>query len=385
MRVLGLMSGTSADGIDAALVQITGDPIRPTWHILKTASVHYPSDISQFIIRAGQGCEFSSQVWVEYAEKITELNYQVALACDPTSQADLVGCHGQTIFHRPPIGDSRGASWQLIQAPLLSTLLKCPVIYDFRSADIALGGNGAPLVPLVDEALIGRSKGWRALLNLGGIANLTLIPPKLGPDKFSPVIGWDCGPANTLIDLAVQKSSNGQLQFDRGGLIALAGIPRQEIIKVWLKEPYFQRKYPKSTGREQYGVDDLNQRLLDLSNISQEDIIATLTSFSASVIAQDLDFLYSREGIKPIEMFVAGGGAENKTMLKEIRNLCSGIKVAKIEEIGIPSKMREALAFALLAWWQVIKKTGTSPSITGAKKASVLGVKVNPAGENYFF
>ena len=381
MRVLGLMSGTSADGIDAVLVQLKGDVNKPNWQLLNTSSIPYPEKIRKFIVNVGQGVQFSSDTWMEYAEQITELNFRAASICDPRGTAELVGCHGQTVFHRPPKNRKRGASWQLLQAPLLATLLDCPVVFDFRAADMCLGGEGAPLVPLADEALIGRTYGWRALLNLGGIANITLIPPLLGPDKMSSVFGWDCGPANTLIDLAVQKFSDDKLQFDRDGCIAASGSPDKKAINRWLKQSYFQRSFPKSTGREKFGLHYMNQLYQEILPISLEDLIATITSFSASIIGQDLDNLFLKKQIRPIELFVAGGGSKNLTLMEEIRSKCLGIRISNLEEMGILSQSREALAFALLAWWHIKKKEGNSLLTTGARKKSILGMKVNPAGK----
>ena len=185
MRVLGLMSGTSADGIDAVLVDFTGDPSKPKWQILNTFSYEYPSSIREKIIQVGQGLKISSKDWLELAEEITELNAFAARTCDPDSTAEVVGCHGQTLFHRSVKKSKRGGSLQILLGPLLANLLDQIVIYDFRSKDIAAGGHGAPVVALVDEALVGRLYGWRGVLNLGGIANLTIIPPKSGIDKTS--------------------------------------------------------------------------------------------------------------------------------------------------------------------------------------------------------
>ena len=160
--------------------------------------------------------------------------------------------------------DAGGPAGRCCRAPLLARLLERAVVHDFRAADLALGGQGAPLVPRADAALLGGIDGWRALLNLGGIANLTLIPPRCGPDRNAAVRGWDCGPANTLIDLAMQRFSEGRIRFDRDGATAAAGECRDDWIRRWLTEPYFQEDPPKSTGRERFGAEDLQRRLGDL-------------------------------------------------------------------------------------------------------------------------
>ena len=253
------------------------------------------------------------------------------------------------------------------------------MVHDFRAADLALGGQGAPLVPKADAALLGGTKGWRALLNLGGIANLTLIPPCCGPERDASVQGWDCGPANSLIDLAVQQFSNGALLFDRGGAIAKAGRSDEIRIRRWLQEPYFQSPPPKSTGRELFGRDNLQQRLNSLGrDCSSQDAVATLTNFSAAVVAQDLERLMQRERIRPLELIVAGGGRHNPVLMDQLQYRCRGLQLSSSEELGLPVEAREALVFALLAWWHQRKHPANAPSITGASRESVLGVMVHP-------
>ncbi len=378
MHVLGLMSGTSADGVDAVLAQFSGNPKQPKWIIQKCASIAYSATLSRKIISAGQSLKLSSHDWLELAEAITEVHAEAALACDPLRQAELVGCHGQTFCHRPPVKDRRGASLQIVQAPLLAQLLNKPVINDFRAADLALGGHGAPLVPPLDEALFGRLSGWRAVLNLGGIANLSLIPPRTGPDRFTSVFGWDCGPGNSLIDLAVQKITNGKLCFDKDGLIAAKGEPNNEIIDRWLMEPFFQKLPPKSTGREEFGLKDLDKRSMDIAHLSDENFLATITAFTAAAIANDLDDLQGMNIARPIELLVAGGGCRNPVMLREIVRRCPGTRVQTVEQLGIPVEGREALSFALLAWWHYLQHPGNAPTVTGAQRSVVLGVRVNP-------
>ena len=163
--------------------------------------------------------------WLKLAEAITQVQADAVQACDPQAKAELVGCHGQTVWHRPPARGALGASWQMLQAPLLAHRLQRPVVHDFRAADLALGGQGAPLVPRADAALLGSTQGWRALLNLGGIANLTLIPPCSGVDRHAAILGWDCGPANSLIDLGMRQFTNGAQSFDKGGACLLYTSP----------------------------------------------------------------------------------------------------------------------------------------------------------------
>jgi anhydro-N-acetylmuramic acid kinase len=286
MRVLGLMSGTSADGVDAVLADFQGPARRPRWRILASAAHPYAPELRRQLIRAGQGEPLAASAWLDLAVAVTEAQAEAARRCDPDTLAELVGCHGQTVWHRPPSTDRQGVSWQLLLGPLLAQRLGRPVIHDFRAADLALGGQGAPLVPATDAALLGGVGGWRALLNLGGIANLTLLPPAGGPDHGAPVRGWDCGPANTLLDLAVQQFSGGAQAFDAGGAWAAAGRIEERLIERWLGEPYFQQNPPKSTGRELFGAADLKQRLQDLAlaapDHSPADALACLTALSAA-------------------------------------------------------------------------------------------------------
>ena len=222
------------------------------------------------------------------------------------------------------------------------------------------------------NATVQRIGGWRALLNLGGIANLTLLPPGVGPERRHPVLGWDCGPANTLIDLAVQRFSQGQLSFDDEGAWALRGQVNEALIQQWLQEPYFLQEPPKSTGRELFGAPDLEQRLRQLAEQGTRDpadALASLTALTAAVVAQDLE-----RGPRPLELLVAGGGARNRMLMDQLRRRCRGLAVRPLAELGIGDCQREALAFALLAWWHQQGHAGSLPSVTGARKAAVLGL-----------
>jgi anhydro-N-acetylmuramic acid kinase len=383
MRVLGLMSGTSADGVDTVLAEFSGPPRRPRWRLLSRAAVPYPADLRQRLIAVGQGGPLVAADVLELGEAITMVQAEAAQSCDPSGLAEWVGCHGQTLWHRPPAGNRRGCSWQLLQGPLLAELLQRPVVFDFRAADLALGGQGAPLVPAADAALLPPIGGWRALLNLGGIANLTLLPPAQGPDRQAAVLGWDCGPANTLLDLAVSHFSGGSNLFDAGGAWAARGHADEALIAHWLQLPYLQQAPPKSTGRELFGRNDLQQRLRDLeqaaaargTQLDPADALATLTAFSAAVVAQDL-----QRGPAVLELLVAGGGARNASLMRELSRRCRGLQLRPLAELGIGDSDREALAFALLAWWHRLGVPGSLPSVTGARREAVLGVCARPAG-----
>ena len=379
MHCLGLMSGTSADGVDAVLVRFDGPPQHPQWSLLRHHHQPYPRELQQQVVAAGQGAAMTASSWLELAEAITEVQAQAVKACDPTATAELIGCHGQTVWHRPPTRGARGASWQILQAPLLAHLLQRPVVHDFRAADLALGGQGAPVVPRADAALLGHTQGWRALLNLGGIANLTLIPPCGGVDRHAAILGWDCGPANSLIDLGMHHFTDGTQRFDKDGAMAAQGCADEGWIQRWLQEEYFQLAPPKSTGRECFGQDDLNRRLEQLDGASPADAIATLTAFTAAVVAQDLARLRQSVGIAPIELITAGGGSQNPVLIDELRGRYRGAQIDASSSLGVPMEAREALVFALLAWWHHRGHPGNAPAVTGASRETVLGTRVEPA------
>jgi anhydro-N-acetylmuramic acid kinase len=381
MKVLGLMSGTSADGVDAVLADFGGPPRRPRWRLLGRAAVPYPAALRSRLIAVGQGTPLQAGEVLELGEALTLVQAEAARSCDPAGTAALVGCHGQTLWHRPPAPGQRGSSWQLLQGPLLAALLQRPVVFDFRAADLALGGQGAPLVPATDAALFPAEGGWRALLNLGGIGNLTLLPPARGPDRNAAVRGWDCGPANTLLDMAVQRFSNGRRAFDSGGDWASRGQADEEMIQRWLREPYFQASPPKSTGRELFGGADLERRLAELEAaanasgrvLEPADALASLTALTAAVVAQDL-----QRGPAVLDLLVAGGGARNARLMQELRQRCRGLRLRPLAELGVGDSDREALAFALLAWWHRRGQPGSLPTVTGAPRAAVLGVCAAP-------
>jgi anhydro-N-acetylmuramic acid kinase len=345
--------------------------------LLSRAAVPYPADLRARLIAVGQGQPITAVEVLDLGEAISEQQATAARACDPQGRAELVGCHGQTLWHRPPQAQRRGSSWQLLQGPLLAQLLQRPVVFDFRAADLALGGQGAPLVPATDAALLPAIGGWRALLNLGGIANLTLLPPASGPDRGAPVLGWDCGPANSLLDLAVQHFSGGSRSFDADGAWARQGAIDEPLIQRWLAEPYFQEAPPKSTGRELFGVADLQRRLAELDRaaagrgaaLQPADALASLTAFTAAVVAQDL-----ASGPAVLELLVAGGGARNAWLMEQLRRRCHGLMLRPLAELGIGDSDREALAFALLAWWHHCRHPGSLPSVTGAARPAVLGI-----------
>ena len=372
MKVLGLMSGTSADGVDAVLLQLRGRLRQPRWRLLGHHHHPYSALLRDRLTAVGQGAPLSAQAWLELQEAVTEAQASCARQLDPAGHARLVGCHGQTVWHRPPCAGRRGVSCQLLLGPLLARLLERPVVFDFRANDLARGGQGAPLVPLADAALLGRRRQATALLNLGGIANLTLIPPRWSA-AAAAVRGWDCGPANSLLDLAAHRLSAGRLHCDEDGRLATGGVPVEGLIRQWLQEPYFQQRPPKSTGRDCFGADDLARRLGQLQGHPTADVMATLTHFSAAVVAQDLA---PEPGLDAL--LVAGGGVRNPALQAALRERLAPLPLVPLDQRGLPAVAREAAAFALLAWWRWQGVSGTTPLITGADRPCLTGTLAAP-------
>jgi anhydro-N-acetylmuramic acid kinase len=292
-----------------------------------------------------------------------------------------VGCHGQTLLAPAAQDVRRGSSWQLLPGSPAGREAGHPGGVRFPGPGSGPRRPGAPLAPAADGALLPAIGGWRALLNLGGIANLTLLPPNAGPERQAPILGWDCGPANSLLDLAVNQFSGGQRSFDADGAWASQGQVDGALVDHWLQEPYLQQAPPKSTGRELFGAIDLQRRLQALEQAAQgrgetlrpADALASLTAFTAAAVAQDLS-----RGPMPLELLVAGGGARNRVLMQQLARRCRGMAVRPLAELGIGDSEREALAFALLAWWHQLGHPGSLPSVTGASQAAVLGVCARP-------
>ncbi len=352
---IGLMSGTSLDGVDAVVADLS-TPNAP--QCLGHAHRPYPDELKQALLdlhpSGPDELHRSQQVGLELARVYAQVTLEVMRPFGLAPQdITALGAHGQTVRHCPTLKGGVGYSVQLNQPALLAELTGIDVVADLRSRDIAAGGQGAPLVPAFHHALWGDPNHATAALNLGGIANLTLLPPASGPDRGSPVLGWDCGPANTLLDLAVQRFSGGEQSFDADGAWASRGAIDEALIQRWLGEPYFQQTPPKSTGRELFGAADLERRLAELdtsaadrgSPLEPADALASLTAFSAAVVAQDL-----AHGPAVLELLVAGGGARNTVLMEQLRRRCHGLMLRPLAELGIGDSDREALAFALLAW-----------------------------------
>ncbi|WP_163507650.1 anhydro-N-acetylmuramic acid kinase [Fodinicola acaciae] len=348
MRVVGLMSGTSYDGIDVAVaeLELAGDEIVMT--PVTDRQVAYDRAITERIADILP----PAQTTIEQVCQLDALLGQAYAQAAAGHGADLVVSHGQTVFHW--VDDGRvGGTLQLGQPAWIAAHTGAPVISDLRSADIAAGGQGAPLVPAFDALLLGTDKP-RAALNLGGIANATII-------RDGSVIGYDIGPANALIDLAARKFFDES--YDRDGQHASRGHIDERLLNDLLAEPYYRRQPPKSTGKELFHLGYLNRHL---RSEPAEDVLATLTELTARTVADELD----RHGIT--EVVASGGGVRNPELMARLRRLTSAA-IGSIDDLGIPSDAKEAYAFAVLGFLSWHGLPAAVPSVTGARTARILG------------
>ena len=381
MKVIGLMSGTAVDGIDAALTEISGDGYAIQAELIKGITYPYSADVRSRILAV---CANEPVTLAELADLDDVIARQFtqavhALEIDPTA-IDLIGSHGQTLHHRPPQAEQLGHTLQLGRGDLIARVTRCHTVSNFRTADIALGGQGAPLVPIIDACLLSRPDCDLAVQNVGGIGNVTYLPPWPGLASHSSrpiappagVRGWDTGPGNALIDWAVAKLSQGTKTYDENGDWAAQGTPAPELIEAWLQHPFFQEKPPKSTGRELFGADYAAEcwQMAQAKNLSPEDFLATLTDFTAATIA--LSYRQFLPQI-PAETLVGGGGSHNRYLMMRLQSRLPASKVLSTSFRRLDADYREAIAFAILAYWRWHGVPGNLPSVTGASRPCLLG------------
>ncbi len=391
MIVAGVMSGTSADGVDVALCRIRlGADGGPKLKLLGHAAFPYPAAVRRAVLAAMDApaislAEVSRLHWrlgALYADCIAKAAEQIGFKI---AKLDLAGCHGQTIYHQATparyLGAPVRATWQLGEASLIAERLRVPVVSDFRPADLTAGGQGAPLVPMLDYALFRSAKANRVLQNLGGIANLTAIPA--GYDQAGDadsVLAFDTGPANMIVDACMTRLYGKKM--DRDGRVAARGHVLQPVVDTLLSDPYFAAAPPKSCGREQFG-EDYTTRFLSLcqaAGATNPDIVATATALTAaSILDSYRRFVWTHLGrqapLSPTEFLVAGGGAKNPTLMRMLADGLTplGVRVRATDELGIPAQAKEAVAFALLAWLTWHRLPGNLPSATGASRPVILG------------
>jgi anhydro-N-acetylmuramic acid kinase len=392
MIVAGVMSGTSADGINVALVEI-GEADDGS----VTASGPSGRGLSRHTIKLIGHAEYSSPPKVRAAilaamnaesasvADLSRLNFllgdlysDAVLATQRQFQvkADLVGCHGQTLYHQGEaqlfLGRKIAATWQTGEAAVIAARVGVPVVSDFRPADLAAGGKGAPLVPYLDYLLFRDAGVGRIVQNIGGIANLTAIPAGAG---LQEVIAFDTGPGNMVIDAVTDKLFGRP--FDRDGRIAASGKVIESVLRRILQQKFFRDKPPKTAGREQFGREFVREFLHRCGPIRKHDVVATATALTARSIADAVQRFVIGSGPRDSfhEMILSGGGARNPTLMKLLtESLASlGISVRLTDELGLPSEAKEAVAFAVLAYETWHRRPSNVPSASGAKRAAVLG------------
>ncbi len=395
MTVAGIMSGTSADGIDVAVVRIVS-PTHPFPQTTRKRMGHPPLDSPKLILLAHEGFPFPAALRRSIlaamnasstsTAELARLNWRLGIAYAEAVAAtikrhgiklDLIGCHGQTLYHQPtPVtyaGCRFACTWQAGEAQVIAADLRVPVVSNFRPADMVAGGQGAPLVPLLDYALFADARRGRVLQNIGGIANLTAIPAGAGPER---VVAFDTGPGNMIIDWLAHKLF--AKPFDRNGNFAAAGSVIAPALKAALRNSYFRQKPPRTAGREQFGreyaVEFLS--LCRRSRTQPEDAIATATALTAETIAQSYK-QFARPQMKnaPVDFIVSGGGARNRTLMAMLaaRLQPLGCELAASNDFGLPVEAKEAAAFALLAWQTWHRLPGNVPAATGTKRGAILG------------
>ena len=379
MTVAGIMSGTSADGVDVALVRISPGKHRPKLTLLAHEGFPYPAALRRAVL-AAMNAESTSTA--ELARLIWRLGLAYAEAVESTLKRhkiklDLIGCHGQTLFHqaRPATYADRkfACTWQAGEAAVITGALGIPVVSNFRPADMAVGGQGAPLVPLLDYVLFADAKRGRVLQNIGGIANLTAIPAGATADK---VIAFDTGPGNMVIDALTLQLFNKP--FDRDGAHAARGKVLAPVLAAELRNPYYKLKPPRTTGREQFGR-EYAAKFLSLCNrhgSAAEDALATATALTAETIAASYKrFALPRMRGRAVDYIVSGGGARNATLMSMLVHRLEpmGCNLASSETFGLPAEAKEAAAFALLAWQTWHRLPGNVPAATGAARPVILG------------
>lgn len=373
MKVVGLMSGTSLDGIDAALVEVEAAGDGVDWRLIAAETVPYSAARREEIhgVVSGAGVESATRLHARLGEWFAEAVVAVCRAGGVgVTELDLVGSHGQTVWHHPPEGGSRGATLQLGCPATIAERTGVAVVSDFRSRDMAAGGEGAPLVAWVDRLLFSTDRP-RVLQNIGGMANMTLVPPVGSGDD---VVAFDSGPGNALIDAAVHLATGGAQPYDTDGEWARRGTVDEALLAELLAHPYFERPPPKSTGREMFGrayVERLVERSPRSSPGAWADLIATLTALSARSIAGAIE-RWAAPGPGG-EVVVTGGGGRNPALVEMLTAELAPLPVRADDVLGLPSDAKEAVAFAILAWAHVTGRTGNVPGVTGAAGPRLLG------------
>jgi len=380
MRVLGMMSGTSADGIEVALARISGAPPRLSARFERHRHVPFPSAVREAVLRLANGGATSSAELSQLNFLLGEEFARAAIrACRawrvPLGKISLIGSHGQTILHQGIaslfLGRRVASTLQIGEPSIIAERTGIDTIADFRPADMAAGGQGAPLVPFVDYILYRDARIGRVALNIGGISNVTLIPAGA---KASDIIAFDTGPGNMIVDALVEITTRGRLRYDRDARIARSGALIPALLEAMMRQPYMRKPPPKSAGREQFGR-AFAERVLawgKRERARSQDLIRTATVFTAVSIADALRrFAFGRARVD--EIVVAGGGAQNPLMMLQLAAALPGIHIVPAGKFGVPAEAKEAFAFAVLAYEAYHGRANNLPSATGARHPVAMG------------
>jgi len=368
--VAGLMTGTSLDGIDVALCRVTGGPGRPPQLLGLVAAEAYPfaPGLRDRLLAAATGGAIAGEIarlgrdlGLAYADAVADL------AAKAGARVELVGSHGQTVHHEHGV-----STLQIGEPAYLALRLGCPVVADFRQGDVAAGGCGAPLAPIIDSWLLRRPGAGVLALNLGGISNFTALPPEGDP---APVVGLDCGPANMVMDGLVHRLTGGREAYDRDGRLAARGRVDQALLAELLADSVFAQAPPRSLGREQFGQPYLDRLLAKRPPAGEQDwcdLLATAAELTARAVA-DAYARFAASRIPVAEVVAAGGGARNPELMRRLALAFDPMPVVTSDARGLPADFKEAILFALLASARVDGVPGNLPEVTGAARPVLLG------------
>jgi len=381
---VGLMSGTSLDAVDAALVRLGGATDAPRVRLVAFASVRYSPAVRQRILQVAAGQAVPAREISQLNFLLGELFAEAALrvcrkAGISAHRLSVIGSHGQTVFHQGfatrEAGRKISSTLQIAEPAVIAERTGAPVVANFRTRDVAAGGQGAPLVPLVDYLLFKDRRKGTVTLNLGGIANITVIPAGAGPEE---VFGFDTGPGNMVMDALVRHFSRGRKDYDSGGRLAARGKVLEERLSRALRFSFFHEAPPKSAGREQFG-DEFIRRFFFAGRKPEraQDLVRTANELTARTVADALrNFVWPN--IKIGRLIVSGGGAHNRVLVRRISELLPELDVNLSDAYGIPVSAKEAIAFAILADRTLQGLPGNLPAVTGARRAVALGCVCQP-------
>jgi len=371
--VIGLMSGTSKDGIDAALVKLQGSGLDTKIELIKFICVEYGADVRSRLDNLAKECTL---------KEISELNFIIGdefakAALDVIKEAgvnpsdvDLIGSHGQTVFHNPPsYKDGTPSTLQIGEIDVIAEKTGITTVGDFRTRDIAAGGEAAPLVPYLDYLLFRKPGKVSIAQNIGGIANATVVT-----EDMDDVEAFDTGPGNMLMDGIIRLATDGRQQYDRNGQLASAGKVNKELLDKLLSDPYYSEPPPKSTGEELFGKEMAGElySLVDCKMLSLEDMMATLLTLTVeSIVSSYQDYIFPNRRIS--EVIFSGGGCNNPLLMERIKSRLPSLKCMTSDDYGIPVNAKEAVAFAVLANELISGNTTNLPRVTGAQRKVPLG------------